>query len=76
MKTSEKTTTNPGMTFFKQNRKTMRKRAEQKFQEEVISRIEAEREKFELKSEQEVQMLQEEVRTVNRYMTHRVYFNH
>jgi hypothetical protein len=44
MKTGEVSERHPGIKYFKANRKTMRERAEAKFQKDVIDRVEYERE--------------------------------
>ena len=48
MKTGEITYKNPGHKYFAHNKKAMRARAEDKFQAELISRVEFERESLEL----------------------------
>jgi len=54
----------------------MRKRADEKFQKEVIEPIETERETIEIKSEKQVQALFEEIQAVYKYMVHKIYFTH
>ena len=51
LKTTEVTKKHPGFEYYKKNRKAMRKRAEEKFQKDVINKIETEREKIQIKSE-------------------------
>lgn len=40
MKTGDQSIKNPAETFYRKNRKEMRKRAEEKFQERVLMRVE------------------------------------
>ena len=53
LKTGEVTGKNPGHKYFKVNAKAMRKRAEEKFQKDLISRVEKERELIQMKTERE-----------------------
>ena len=48
MKTGEVTVKNPGQKYFQHNKKEMRKRAEEKFQKDLVARVEFERENLEM----------------------------
>jgi len=61
-KTGEKTFKNPGLKYFHHNKKAMRQRAEEKFQKDVVSRVEDERERLELKTEMERAAISQRVR--------------
>jgi hypothetical protein len=50
-KTGELSLKNPGFKYFSVNKKAMRKRAEEKFQKDLITRVEHERESLQIASE-------------------------
>lgn len=75
LKNGEQSKQHPGFHYFKTNRKAMRKRAEEKFQKDVINRVETEREQLEIKSEQQMAALLKDIVTVYKFNAHKIYFN-
>ena len=68
---------NPGQKYFNHNKKAMRQRAEEKFQTDLISRVEHERETLEIKTEKDKAEIIRQVRFAHKRHIIEVYtFNY